>query len=269
MNQLIKYLGIALISLFMVSCSKSTIGEVVVLPKKKSKELMAVLSELSNQEYDYFYSKIATKYKDSTQSVSFKLSARVIADTATNALITFARIPFINIVLTEDSITYTDKSKKCYSAESLSSLKEQFAVDFSLKNIEELLIGLPLAYDSKKKYFQLESNNGNYIMCSHSKRDLKKIDKGQLDAMVLCYTLSKDASQLESISLVRPREQTEITIDYRERQLIDGYLLPKKVDVRIFSAQGEVTIDMDYKKMRINQIESIHFIIPENYGVCE
>jgi len=269
MKRLIKYLGIAFFALLMVSCSKNTIGDALVLPKKKPKELMTILSELSNEEYDSFYSKIAVKYKDSIQSVSFKLSARVIADTTTNALITYARIPFVNVLLTQDSIQYTNKTQKCYSAGSLSSLKEQFAVDFSLKNIEELLIGLPVAYDLEKKYFQLDPNHESYVMCSHSKRELKKMDKGQLDGIVFYYALSEEPNQLKTISLVHPSEQTKIIIDYKSRQLIDGHLLPKQVEIQIVSAEGEITIAMDYRKTRINEVESIHFIIPENYEVCE
>ena len=142
-------------------------------------------------------------------------------------------------------------------------------IDFSLKNIEELLIGLPVAYDLEKKYFQLDPNHESYVMCSHSKRELKKMDKGQLDGIVFYYALSEEPNQLKTISLVHPSEQTKIIIDYKSRQLIDGHLLPKQVEIQIVSAEGEITIAMDYRKTRINEVESIHFIIPENYEVCE
>lgn len=265
----IKYIGLVLVALVFVACSKHNTEGGVKLPKKKDTELMDSLDVLAGQEYDYFYSKISTKYKDSAQSVSFKVSSRVIADTTTNLLITYARIPFVNSLITEDSVTVTNKKDKCYIEESIGFIKEKFSVDFTLKNVEEMLLGLPLGYDPELKYYQMESTSEGYVMCSHTKRELKKIDKGEIEDIVMFYTLSPDLTQLVSTVIVSPKDRTEIKINYKTRELIDTYLLPKTVEIRILTPEQEIEIDMEYKKTRINEVESIHFVIPESYGKCE
>ena len=152
--------------------------------------------------------------------------------------------------------------------ESLSFIKEKFSVDFTLKNIEELMTGLPVDFNAERDYFQTESLDG-YELCTHSKKDLKKIEKGELSEMVIYYKLSPDLTQLVSMTIVSPKDKTEITVNYKTRELIDSFLLPKQVEIRILTPAQEMKIEMEYKKSRVNGTEQIHFVIPDSYGECE
>jgi hypothetical protein len=238
------------------------------LPKKKDVELMAAMDTLSSQSFDSFYSKISTKYQDTSQNISFKTTLRLVSDSAMTMTITYARIPFVNALITADSIKVTNKKDKCYTKESLSFIKEKFSVDFSLKNIEELMMGLPVDFDPERKYYQIDSENG-YELCTHSKRDLKKLEKGELSEIVMFYTLSPDLKQLTSMTIVSPKDKTEIRVDYKTRELIETYLFPKLVDISITTPAQEIKIEMEYKKSRINNTEQIHFVIPDSYGKCK
>jgi len=264
----IKYGFLGLIGLMMVACSKNATEGTGKLPKKKDIVLIEALDTLSNQSFDSFYSKVSTKYKDSAQNISFKTTLRMVSDSATNMLITYARIPFMNSLVTTDSVKITNKKDKCYTGESLSFIKDKFSVDFSLQNIEELLSGRPVGFDPEQKYYQMDSGDG-YVLCTHSKRDLKKIDKGDLNEIVMFYTLSPDLTQMISMSIVSPEDKTEITVNYESRELVESFLLPKLVNIRIQTPAQEISIDMDYKKTRINKSEHIHFVIPDSYGKCE
>ena len=70
---LIVFLGL------LTSCSKNIIeARTDRLPKKKDVVLKQVLDSLSGIDFDYFYTKMATKYSDSTQNLSFKNSVRIV-----------------------------------------------------------------------------------------------------------------------------------------------------------------------------------------------
>ena len=178
MIRLTKYGILLFCGLMIIACSKNNTEGNVKLPKMKDAELVQALDTLSGLEYSSFYSKISTKYSDSSLNVSFKTSLRIRADSATIMTISYARIPFVNALITTDSVQVSNKKDKCYIKESINFIKEKFGVEFSLKNIEELMMGLPLDFDSEHKYFQMESDVG-YTLCSHSKRDLRKIKNGE------------------------------------------------------------------------------------------
>lgn len=238
------------------------------LPKKSDEELILALDSLSINKVEYFYAKASSKYKDSSTNASFKTTVRLIADSATNLRMTYANIPVVNALVSLDSVHVTNKREKCYLKESMAFLKESFAVDFSLKNIEELLLGLPIAYQDEVKYHQNKSDK-TYTLCSHSKRDLRRIARGNLREVVFYYTLSEDLSQLTASEIISPVDSTVIKLDYLSRQLVDDILLPKKINVHITSPKKNINFAMEYKKIRVNQVESIHFVIPESYEKCK
>jgi hypothetical protein len=268
MMQSIKYGVVVVLATLLAACSRNKSELVVKLPKKKDVELLDAMDSIADQSYSSFYSKISTKYSDSSQNVSFKTSVRMVGDSATNFMITFARIPVVHALLTNDSVQVSNKREKCYVKESLSYIKEQFAVDFELKDIENLVQGVPVSYNPEYKYYQVESSKG-YTLCSHNKRGLKKIEKGNLKEIVMYYSMNPELTELTSTTIVSPEDSTEIFIDYRSRELIGDVLMPKEAAIRITTPDQEINIILEYKKTRINQGEKIHFIIPESYEECK
>lgn len=268
MNRLTKYGCLLLCGLLFVACSKNSSEGGVKLSKKKDTELVQALGVLSNVDYDWFYSKISTSYSDTAQNISFKTTLRIRADSATIMTISYAKIPFVNALITADSVKVSNKKDKCFTKESINFIKQQFGVDFSLKNVEELMMGLPLDFDPERKYFQMDSDQG-YTLCSQSKKDLKKMKNGELNKVAMFYTLSPELDQLTSMTILSPENNTEIRVDYKTRELIDSILFPKLVEIRIMTPVQEISIDLEYKKTRVNNVEQIHFVIPESYGKCQ
>lgn len=268
MIRLIKYGLVVLFGITLVGCAKNLTEGGVKLPKKDDVELSHVLDSLSSQKYSSFYSKINTRYSDSAQNVSFKTTLRIVADSATRITISYAKIPMVHALITEDSVKVVNKREKCLTAESLTFIKERFTVDFDLKNIEELLMGLPVDFDPEHLYYQVNSGEG-YILCTHSKREIKKIEKDGLDEVIMYYTLSPELNQVTSLRIVSAKDKTEITVMYTERELIDSFLFPKIVSISIITPAQEIKLDMEYRKTRVDHIEQIHFVIPEGYEKCE
>ena len=147
MIRLTKYGILLFCGLMIIACSKNNTEGNVKLPKMKDAELVQALDTLSGLEYSSFYSKISTKYSDSSLNVSFKTSLRIRADSATIMTISYARIPFVNALITTDSVQVSNKKDKCYIKESINFIKEKFGVEFSLKNTR--------ARDKQSVFFQM------------------------------------------------------------------------------------------------------------------
>lgn len=268
MNQIIKYSIIALLAVNFIGCARINSEGFEKLPKAKDGELMAVLDSMSRQEFDYFYLKIATKYEDTTMKISFKTSIRFIDDSLLNTMITYAKIPIMNSTISPDSVIISDKREKCYIKKSTDYIKESFGVDFNFHNVEELVMGLPLGYDSTVRYYQMPSTDG-YVISSHRKKDIKKNERKGMREVITTYTLSQDLKELKRVEIESPADSTTIYIDYKVHQFVEGYLLPKEVDVLVVTPSQEIIVELIYKKARVNEVETIHFVIPEKFGPCE
>lgn len=269
MNHNFKYGFILLILGLFFSCAKTTTDVALVkLPKVKDSQLIEVLDSLATVKFQHFYSKISTKVEDSTQNVSFKTSVRIKADSAINTLITFAKIPVINSLLTKDSITITDKRSKCFVHESLDYIKENYAIDFSYRNVEELILGLPIDYDTNERYFQI-NDPFHYTISSHRKKDIKKNERNHSREIITYYTLSEDLKSLKSMRIESPEDTAVIQLDYLTRELVDGYFVPSDVNLYLSTPQKIINIGLEYRKTRMNEDEPIYFVIPESYERCE
>ena len=260
---LIVFLGL------LTSCSKSIVeARTERLPKKKDVVLKQVLDSLSGIEFDYFYTKMSTKYSDSTQNLSFKNSVRIVRDSAISSVITFARIPMLSALVTHDSIRMTNKRNKCYVENTLDFFKKQFDVEFNYENFEQLFLGMPIAYSAEKKYYQV-NDPFSYTVCSHRKRDIKRNERKNEMEIITFYTLADDLRHLKSMRIESPSKNALINIDYVSRENVGGYLVPNEVEINIESANRIIKVKLDYRKTRVNSREQIQFVIPESYVKCE
>lgn len=277
MNRFIRYYFAITGLLLLVACSpKILITNPEKLERKKTGELVSTLDSLFLRKPEFFYSKISTKFKDTNQSVSFKTSVRMVKDSAINATISYAAIPIFGAMLTKDSLTIVNKRNKCYTKAKLSTLKENLGYAFEFNNVEELLLGIPLGYDTNQKYFQIY-DPFNYIISSHRKREIKRTIKGKLDKkkeedeeeVIIKYYLTNDARGLKRMEIESPSDSTKVQIDYLSREMVDNYDVPKEVYVQVFTAKNTIHVNLDYEKIEINQRQPLIMVIPESYGICE
>lgn len=260
-------ISVFVLSLVLMACGTKRAGHLEKLPKAKDNELMDALDSLSNQKFEHFYAKINTKYQDSSQRVSFKTSIRMREDSVVNALITYARIPIINALVSTDSIKISNKREKCYEEQSLDYIKNNFGVDFTYRNLEELFLGFPLGYDNEEKYFRVKDPYA-YIICSHRKKQVQRIERKDDDEVIIYYILNEDLNQLNSMIVESPKDTTTIKVDYLTRMEADGFQVPNEMKVVITTPRQEINIEMEYSKARIGEKEEIYFVIPEGYDNC-
>lgn len=266
-----KHLFILFILIFLTACSSGRRfmdQSAEKLEKIKEDRLIEVLDSLSQKRPDHFYSKISSKYTDSEYKVSFKTSIRMRADSALHALITFARFPIYNCMVTPDTLTIVDKRNNCYLREDMSYLKNTFDVDFQHHNIEELLLGLPVGWDSEEEYYQIRDPY-NYIVSSHNKRKLRRSDKDISGDVYIRYFLTDSADQIKRIIIDSPADTTSIDINYFVRERTENFDIPLEADVRIETPRDTIYIDMKYTKTAVNEPRVLYLAIPEKYERCE
>ena len=292
----IKWLGIALL-VILASCARRPVADKPIkLEKRKTSELIQAMDSLSGIRPNSFYTKIKCHFSDTNRRVSFKTSIRAIKDSIINPIITYAGIPIVNSLIRLDSLFISNRKDKCAIRTNMGYIKESFGVDFDFRNIEELLLGLPVAYDTTQKYFQI-NDPYHYIISSHRKRIIRREsrddntnnrnnnrhdrdnnprrerngignDNNEEDNVIIRYFIDPSLKSIQRMVIDSPEDTTHISIDYLSRDTVDTYLLPKEVVIDIVTARNHIVLTMDYDKTEINTPQEIYFVIPEEYGTC-
>lgn len=235
---------------------------------------MATIDSLSKQQPLYFYSKLSTQYTDSTRHNSFKTSVRMIKDSAMTALITYAGIPIAHSRIGKDTLIILNKREKCYIKQSLDYFKQTFGVDFNYKNIEQVILGMPLDYDSTQKYFQIH-DPFQYTVSTHKKRLFKRVErfnrlKEKLkDDIFIKYFLTDDGKNLKGMNIESPSDSSSIQVMYLSLADIGGYKFPNKVEINIKTPRNGILIELDYDKTNIEEPQEVDLEIPEKYEKCD
>lgn len=287
--QNIKWLVLALL-VGLGSCARRPVADKPIkLEKRKTSELINVMDSLSVIRPNSFYTKIKCHFSDTNRRISFKTSIRSIKDSIINPIITYAGIPIVNSIIRRDSLFISNRKDKCAIRTTMGYIKESFGVDFDYRNIEELLLGLPVAYDTAQKYFQI-NDPYNYIISSHRKRIIRKENKNKHDKdginlhprrngndnnedesednVMIRYFIHPSLKSISRLVIDSPDDTTHISVDYIDRDTVDTYFLPKEVIIDIVTARNHIVLTMDYDKTEINTPQEIYFVIPEEYGDC-
>lgn len=281
----IKWLGLVLL-IVLGSCARRPVDvKPVKLEKRKTNELIQVMDSLSTIRPNSFYTKIKCHFSDTNRRISFKTSIRAVRDSVINPMITYAGIQIVNSLIRPDSLFISNRKDKCAIRTTMNYIKESFGVDFDYRNVEELLLGLPVAYDTTQKYFQI-NDPYNYIISSHRKRIVKKETKNKHDKenqrrerdrngndnddqeVIIRYFIHPSLKSISRLVIDSPEDTTHISVDYIDRDTVDTYLIPKEVVIDIVTARNHIVLTMDYDKTEINLPQEIYFVIPEDYGDC-
>jgi hypothetical protein len=243
------------------------------LPKIKDKELIDRIDSLSHIEPRTFYSKLVLSYQDLSKpadesEISVKTSIKIVSDSAVSAIITYARIPVVTALVTQDTLSVVNKRDRCYTVASLDYLKDLFGVDFSYENIEEIIYGKPLDYQITQKYF-VDNDPFQYSISTHKKHDRKKPDRKQRDDLMIQYQLTNDAKALRQTRIWSLEDSTEVSVVYLERQQLNGYDLPLKVEINIRTPKKSLLLTLLYERVEVNEPQELIIVIPESYEKCD
>ncbi len=279
LHQFIKSLLAIGIVVLAVSCAPRELAEKPIrLEKKKEKELIAALDSIHQLRPNTLFTKIKSSYSDTAKSISFKTTIRLVKDSFADVIISKMNLPVASALITTDSISIANKLQKCFIQKDLSYFKEIFQVDFNYQNLEELLLGLPIGFDTTQKYFQI-NDPFQYLISSVKKKDFRREFRNRNDRnrnnrrnddnnVVFVYQLASDLKSIKRMSLNSPNDTTSIEINYLSRDSIDTFLLPNEVSVVIKTPRNRIVIDLDYGSTSVNELQEILFTIPKGYETC-
>jgi len=265
--RLIKGIYILVVTILFTACSeKNSSVYNQKLAKIKTSRIVDHLDSLSKTDWSFFYTRIATKYSSNTTKVSFKTILKMQKDSVVNATITFAAIPIIHVLLSPDTLKVVNKKDKCYTIETVDFLKKEFDFPFGYKQVEELLLGKPLAWNKNDRFHQVD--NPDYYILKTSKRRFASKDKEEGD-IELNYYLSPGELDIKKIVINSPEDSTSIVLNYSDWMMTEKMKIPQSVEVYIYTPKDSLFVELKYQKAEFGNEKEIVFIIPDQYERCK
>lgn len=260
------YILLPIVLMFIISCGVRKNVDTKVTSEKTTEELLDILKSDHQNDVEFMYTKIATKFKSKKYNYSFKTTVKLKRDSLLWFRISFAGIPIYDGWVDKDSITVVDKVKKNFWIEDYPWLSSFVATEVTYYNFEELALGLPIEFDTTRKYVQLKDPN-YYVVSTHSKKEIDKYYKGKTESkdIMMRYYINPDSLKMHKIILDVPKDTATITISYPEFFYMDNNRVPKVSNLYITTPSDTITMDLKYLKPKINEPKYFNLKIPENY----
>lgn len=273
-NRIIAY-AVALVGLISIqaSCKNTNVGGTADCPEKSIEELSAKLRHELQKDFSFYYSKLKVSIKDSKRSNSFNASVKMKPDSAFSGTVKVAGILGALYLIDKDTFAYAQKIDKCFKKQSFSALTESFGTEISYTFMQQLILGQAVGIENIELLYPLKDDQ-YYVLASHDKKAFQRLDAYNLNDeqqndIFIKYKLDCGSLQLLKIEVNVPKDQTVITVDYSQRQTVEGMDLPEETAIKIVTPEDSVFIDLSYSRTSLNEPKTIKLSIPDSYSECK
>ena len=250
---MLKDIGFILLMLYFIACKSPA-----VLPSKKPikdlqiKELTKAISK-NTVDFKNFRSRVKTTYYDGKRSQQIIVNLRMEKDKSIwmsgNML-----VPIAKILITPKKVSFYEKFQRTFFEGDITFINDLFNTNFDFKDLQNLLIGLPLS----------DIDRGKWETISHPKYYILTPKSAKIQFRPTFFYDPNDFRLKEQRFLVSGTSQS-ITIKYKDYQRLEGEFLPREIQISLFDGITLKTITLEYTRVDFPDRISIPFEIPEDY----
>ena len=262
-----KILLLLVLFLGLASCRSSKITEPFYTKAAKASDLIDSI-EASHFEFDWFSGKVAGKYKDESQSFSFKGTLKIKKD----SIIWMSISPGLGlelgrILLDKDSLYFMNRFDKTYFTSSYSDLSEKVNSPLTYQSIQDLLMGNSLrTFDKKKYYSDLEDTF--FKICSVSEKQLKKMERSRRKSNQEIFTVLVNPrnSKIDSQYITNLKLNRELLVSYEDFEIHNNQDFAESIGLTI-STTKDLSLNLSYSRINLSKKLKFSFKVPKSYEV--
>ena len=266
MSYLFKFLILLLLSASASSCrstkkiqSAIATRDSTAAPEKKvdsSSFFAATYEGILNTHIDFttFSAKVKVDFQGSNGKKSdfnafFRLYKDSVLWVSINALL---GIEAFRVLITKDSVKVMNKLDKIVQLRSVNYLQEITKIPFSFIELQDLLIGNPIYFDSSIAFIKKDGND-------YSVMSIGKLFKHLLTVNADNYLVQH--SKLDDINTQRARTADITYGDYENKNKMN-FSTFRKITV---SEKSKLDVELKYRQFEFNEALNFPFNIPKNY----
>lgn len=230
------------------SSKKTTIGNLTIKP---AAELNHAIKG-QHKSYDWLSIKARLKYVDPYQSIGGTLHIKAKKDSLIWLRVTKFGFEGARVRIMPNSIEVINRVDKTYQKRTLSSIQNEYGIDLTFKDIEDLLVGNQIYQDLP---YQSALDSSGYILSTSTY------------PLGISYHLRPLDLFIDQMHLIQHNQGSiSATFDDYEDYSDNGWNLSKKRSYRTEEKNGEIkSIDLKISSVQLNSPTNIIFSIPNHY----
>lgn len=244
---------------FLIAIIASTIGchshKLALESSEQLKEFVSGTNQKmvkSDFNLDHVSLKIKTSYKEGNVEQSFTMNVKMIRDSVIWASITGFGIEVARVLITKDSFKMIDRLRRQYIIAGVNQLKKYTHQDFSLKQLQDVLIGNSL-FDSDVYKVKHDDLRLDHLFFQ---------DSTLWNSLLLTQGYRIKMTELSNAANT---QKASVTYDVFKKIKKAGSL-PTNLNVDILSETRKMLLQMEYVTVSVDPIDNLSFTIPEKYA---
>ena len=251
---MIKFFQCLLILVIITGCKSLT-----VLPSKKPIESIKVKRlienfEKSEEKINSLRARIKATYISKKIKQSLSINLRLKDDKflwmSANIL-----VPVAKLLMTNEKIFFYEKFQKKYYEGDYEFLNSILGTNFSLQDIQEILIGNPIENLNRIKIKRID-NPEYYVFINSSSQNYR----------TTYFFDSENFRIREQRFLLLDKNNSILSIKYPSYQKISGKIIPKKIQISSFINGEFISVILEYIRGDYPNELTIPFKFPEGYS---
>jgi hypothetical protein len=252
----IKLIGVSAILLY-ASCKSPALPPAKTPMKNiETKELSKSITK-NQLVYKKFRSRVKASYDNGKRTQQIIVNLRIEKSKAIWMSANMI-VPIAKLLITPDKVSFYEKFQKTFFEGDVSFINRQFNTSFEFEDIQNLLMGLPLA----------DINRGRWETISHPKYYVLTPQSNKIRFRPTFFFDPNSFLLLEQRFMV-PGTQQSLTIRYSNHQKLEGEFVPGEVQISLFDGSDLTRIKLEYTRVEFPDRISIPFDIPVDYQPIE
>lgn len=211
----------------------------------KSSAFLVKKCQANDLEYDWFSAKMSGTVFFDAKPMPLNANIRMKKDSVIwISASAFLGIEAARLLLTPDSFKMINRLNSTYISSDISSLKKQFGIDLSFKQLQNRLLG---DLDLEQSDWEVSSDSAHYFLTNNN-------SNAKINPLYFGVEWSQSKQKNSSISLF-----------YSNFTKFNQGYLAQKVGLVLKNKNSEIKLNYNYSKVVLNKKKKIKFIIPTQY----
>jgi hypothetical protein len=200
-------------------------------------------------------------------SNSFTINLRIRKDSVIWMSISKLGIEGARVYITKDSVKFTNTLQNKYFKGDYAYISKLLNTELDFEMLQSLLVGNSVAFYDEDEKIKPGIDDCSYTLGTVRKFKLRRVERGrELKEPAQSIYLVPENFKIARILFYEFNPDRSFDAHFGDFMKIeaDGQLFPQKMNYNI-KAQKNVTIDLNYTKVTLNEEQSFPFKIPDNY----
>lgn len=245
---LLKYLLLGLFISFLSGCIAT---QNIDTPHSKNSKFLLKKLEKNKIIFDWFAGKAKLKFTSKEQKISTSITIRMKKDSLIWLRIKKMNIEGLRIKISPETIEILDRQNVQYIRKPFSTIRDDFGLDLSFGELQNLLVGNPIWYKKNTLLAAIEDKKNVLRTAKQSKEVLK---------------LFFDTPSFLLAEMRGSTNNNAMQIVYSDYQKIGQQSIAFKKEIEVDSEEkGLFSLHLIFSKIELNTPQKMKFIVPDNY----